>query len=97
MSHILVEHDTVKDGGLVEAATWNLLNLGVSLDIDFDGVTVFAVHGADGLDGEVDDELSPSGSELGSDTAVDNVGQILVVFHVNWVLVEGKRYISLAF
>jgi len=83
MAHVLVEHDTVEDAAVFESSAGNLLDLGVALGIDFDIISVFLVNGADCLDSEIDDKVAPPGSELGADAALHDLGQIIVVFHVN--------------
>lgn len=67
VGHVLVEHDTGENLALLKETTWNLLDFGVSLDVDLDEFAILAVDGLDGLDGEVNDEVAPLGGELGAD------------------------------
>ena len=83
VSDILVEHDSVKDNTVLNHATWDLLDLSVALGVDLDLVTIHAVNGTDGLDSEVDDKITPLGSELGANAGVDDLGEILVILHVD--------------
>jgi len=83
VSDILVEHDTVEDLAVFEHATWDLLDLSVALGVDLDVVTILGVDATDGLNGEVDDESAPLGSELGANAGVDNLGEIDIILKVD--------------
>lgn len=87
MSDVLVEHHTIEDHAVFEDTTWNLLNLGVSLDINLNVVVgVLVVDASDGFDGEVDNQGSPLGGELGADCGVNDLGEIFVALEVDWFL-----------
>jgi len=84
VGHILVEHDTVKDLAVLENTTGDLLNLGVSLDIDLDVTLVVLLPDlADGVDSEVNDEVAPLGRELGANGGGDDLLEVLVVLKVD--------------
>jgi hypothetical protein len=59
VGHVLVEHNTGEDFTLFKETTWDLLDLGVSLNIDFDVFTFLAVNGLDCLDSEINNEVTP--------------------------------------
>lgn len=82
---VLVEHNTVKHLAVLNHAARNLLDLGVPLGVNLDVLAIHFVDSADSLDGKVNDEAAPLGSELGADAAIHNLGQVLVVLHVNGV------------
>ena len=84
MGHIFVENNTIKDLAVFDNTTWNLLNLGISFDIDFDvTLGILLVDGSDGLDCEVDKKISPLGGEFGSDGALDDLDQVIVILKVD--------------
>jgi hypothetical protein len=83
VGHVLVEHNTVQNFALFEETTWDLFDLGVSLDIDFDEFALLSVDGLDCLDSEVDDEVAPLGGELGADAAAHDLLEILLIFDVD--------------
>lgn len=82
---VLVEHDTVENDAVLEHTAGNLLDLGVPLGVDLNVLTVLLVDSADGLDGEVDDKVAPLGSELSANAALDNLGKVSIIRHVNGV------------
>lgn len=87
MDNILVEHNTIENNAVFEDTTWNLFNLGISFDIDFNvTLCIFLVDGLDTFNSEVNDKISPLGSEFGSDSGLDNSLNISWVFNVNWFL-----------
>jgi hypothetical protein len=87
MDNILVEHNTIKNLAVFEDTTWNLFNLCISFDIDFNvTLFIFRVDGLDTFNSEVNDKISPLGSEFGSDSGLDNSLNISWVFNVNWFL-----------
>jgi hypothetical protein len=88
VSNVLVEHDTGEDFALLKETTWNLLDLGVSLDINLNEISLLAVDGLDGLDSEINDEVAPLGCELGANARADDLLQILLIFNVNRFLLS---------
>jgi len=58
---VLVEHDSVENFALLEVTTWDFLDLGVSLDINFDEIAFLSVDGLHCLNCEVYDEVAPFG------------------------------------
>jgi hypothetical protein len=47
VSNVLVEHDSIEYLAVFEEPTWDLFDLGVSLDIDFNVVAFLFVDGLD--------------------------------------------------
>ena len=87
MSDILVEHDTVKNLAIFNNTTWNLFDLGVSFDINFDiTLGILLVDGSNSFDSEVDKKISPLGREFGSNGGFDNLDKVIIVFEVNFNL-----------
>jgi hypothetical protein len=88
VGHVLVEHDTIEHNAVLEKATWNLLDLGIALNIDLNVVTLLTVDSLDSLDGEVNDEVAPLGGELGADAAADDLLEVSLILDVNLLLFE---------
>jgi len=87
MSDVLVEHNTIEDHAVFEDTTWDLLDLGVSLDIDLNVVgSILVVDSSDSLDSKVANEVSPLAGELGSNGGVDNLLEVIVGLEVDWFL-----------
>jgi hypothetical protein len=61
VSDVLVKHDSAEDLALLKKTTWDLLDLGVALDVDFDMLSLLAVDSLDCLYSEIDDEVAPLG------------------------------------
>jgi hypothetical protein len=59
VSNVLIEHNTGEDFALFKETTWDLFNLGVSLNINFDVLTLLTVDSLDCLDSEVNDKVAP--------------------------------------
>lgn len=85
MSNVLVEHDTIEDLALVEHTAGDLLNSGVSLDLEVElGVSLDASHDSSaGSKSEVDNQTSPSGGELGADTRGQSLLDLFVAVDVD--------------
>ena len=83
VSNILVEHNTVQNLALFEETTWDLFNLGVSLNINLDVVTFLAVNSLDSLDSEVNNEVTPLGRELSADARRDNLLEVSLILNIN--------------
>lgn len=85
MSHILVEHNTVKNAAVLKDTTGNFLDLSIAFGIDLNVVTVLVVDSTDTFDGEVNNEITPLGGKLSSDDRLNNFGEILIIFEVDRV------------
>mgnify|MGYP001240214833 CR=1 FL=1 len=73
MSDILIVHNTIKDFAVFDKTSRNLLNLGISFDIDFNvSVAILGVYSSNSLNSEVNKEVTPLGRELGSNSALNN-------------------------
>ena len=83
MGDVLVEHDAVEDGGLLDLAPRDLLDARVALDVDGLERAVVVRDGADGLEGELAHEVGPAHDELGADGGLDEREHLLVVVDVD--------------
>jgi hypothetical protein len=85
VSHILVEHNTVKNAAVLKNTTGNFLDLSIAFGINLNVVTVLVVDSTDTFDGKVNDEVTPLGGKLSSNDRLYNFGEILIVFEVDRV------------
>jgi hypothetical protein len=84
VSDVLVDHDSVKDFALVQSASWNLLNFGISFDFQVQLVFVApSENSSGGLQRQVSDEVTPSAGELCSDATLQCQEYLFVVVYVN--------------
>ncbi len=83
MGHVLVEHNTVEHDAVFEETTWNLLDLGVALNVNLDEISLLSVDGLDRLDSQVDDQVAPLGGELGADAGADDLLEVSFVLDVD--------------
>lgn len=84
MGDILVVHDTAQDLAVLEHTTWDFLDFGVSLDINLNfAVLVLLVDGSYGFDSKIDNEVTPLAGEFGTNSALDDLGQIFVSLKVD--------------
>jgi hypothetical protein len=73
MSDILIVHNTIKDFAVFDNTSRNLLNLGISFDIDFNvTVAILGVDSSNSLNCEVNEKVSPLGGEFSSNSTFDN-------------------------
>ena len=91
VSDVLVEHNTVKDLAVLKHTTWDLFNLGVSLNVDLNVVlSILAIDSSHSLNSEIDNKVSPLAGELGSNCGVDNLAKVFVALEVDWFLLKSK-------
>mmetsp|Transcript_93546 Transcript_93546/g.195023 ORF Transcript_93546/g.195023 Transcript_93546/m.195023 type:complete len:317 (-) Transcript_93546:182-1132(-) len=83
---VLVEHHSIQDHGIRKLSTRQLLDLGVSLQVDL--LAAVGVRDADSLrrfDGEVGDEGAVPADELRVDASTDDVPNSLRVVHIDGI------------
>lgn len=104
VNDVLVEHDTIENGALLQQAAWDLLNTSVSLDVDLSGrargiETGLSLDG-DGLhsfDCQVGDKIAESGHELGVESRSNQCQHLGVVVDIDTdasLLEHGKGVIK---
>lgn len=83
---VFIEHYTIKNGALVKHASRNLLDLGITLDLEVElGGALDSLHdGSAGLESEVGDQASPTSSELSTDARGQSFLDIVIVVDVDW-------------
>jgi hypothetical protein len=87
MSDIFVIHDTVEDHAVFNHTSRNLLDLGISFDIDFNvTVGILLINSSYSFDCEVNKEISPLGREFSSDGGFNDFDQIIIVFEIDFNL-----------
>src|SRR3990167_7841753 len=85
MGDVLVEHDSVQDLTLLEHSTGDFLDLGVPLDLEIElSGSLDALHDSSAsLEGQVDNQSTPSGSKLGADTGVQSLLNVIIVHNID--------------
>lgn len=71
MRHVLVDHHTVEHARILNLASWDLLDLGVSLDVDRFGAVLVPRHRSNRLQCKLAHHVAPAGDELGADGGLD--------------------------
>jgi hypothetical protein len=61
MGNVLIEHNTREDFTLFKETTWDLFDLGVSLNINFYVLPLLSVDSLNCLDSKVNDKITPFG------------------------------------
>lgn len=81
---VLVQHQAVKDLAVLNLATRNLLNSGISLDVDLSlAVASLPRHRSDGLEGKGAHLVHPPRNKLGADGRRDELVHGLVVVDID--------------
>jgi hypothetical protein len=81
--HVLVDHHSVEHDRVLDLSSWDLLDFGVSLDVDRLGSVLVARDGADSLEGELAHHVGPAGDKLGSDGRLDEREHLRLVRRVD--------------
>ena len=81
---VLVQHESIQNPAILNLATRNLLNTGISLDVHF-GLAIARVpcNGSHSLESKRAHLIHPSRDELGADRGRDELGHGLVVIDID--------------
>lgn len=86
MGYVLVEHDSIEHNAVLKETTGDLFDLGVSLNIDLNMLTVLLVDSLNCFHSEVSNETAPLAGELGTNARLNDLLEVNFIFDVNGLL-----------